>query len=131
MGVETPNGIHCCQGGCSAGYLDIECPCADNAEVRGKLCAKLDEISAAEELRKRELQVYESLRDVQTYVVKRMGREAFEAYIQENKCLIEAFDHLYYKLDLNHEGEPEGPDEDALYARAAGMSTFRRNYGGE
>lgn len=41
IGVDTPIGIHCCLGGCSAGRLDLECGCDDNAEVRERTKARL------------------------------------------------------------------------------------------
>ena len=37
LGVDTPNGIHCCLGGCSSGIVDLSCECDENRIVRNEL----------------------------------------------------------------------------------------------
>jgi len=44
IGVDTPDGIKCCLGACTAGELVMDCPCEDNAEVREATRARLETI---------------------------------------------------------------------------------------
>lgn len=41
IGVDTPKGIHCCNGGCSMGSLDLTCECEDNKDVRERTLARM------------------------------------------------------------------------------------------
>jgi len=44
IGVDTPHGVHCCQGGCSSGLLDLTCDCEDNATVRQNALRRIKEL---------------------------------------------------------------------------------------
>ncbi len=50
LGIDTPNGIHCCYGGCSAGTLDAYCDCEENKEVREQLYKFVEEHGEVEPL---------------------------------------------------------------------------------
>jgi len=44
IGVDTPHGVHCCQGGCASGLLDLTCDCEDNSEVREATLKRINEL---------------------------------------------------------------------------------------
>jgi hypothetical protein len=44
IGVDTPYGVHCCQGGCSSGLLDLTCDCEDNSSVREATLKRIKEL---------------------------------------------------------------------------------------
>jgi len=45
IGVDTPDGIGCCQGGCSSGTLDLMCDCERNSELREVVKRRIAQLS--------------------------------------------------------------------------------------
>jgi hypothetical protein len=44
IGVDTPNGIHCCHAGCSSGRIDLTCECPENEEIRRRAKQRIEEL---------------------------------------------------------------------------------------
>jgi len=42
-GIDTPNGVHYCFGGCSSDELDISCVCDENKAVREELIELMED----------------------------------------------------------------------------------------